>query len=279
MPVVVITGASAGLGESLAREFHQRGYRVVLLARRLDRLIKISDELNQIKPDTAWAMECDVTQAAQLKQACEQILLKWGSIDGVIANAGYGVAGAFDTLTTEHYRQQFETNVFGVLETFYQFKSALLTQNKNHKFFAVVGSVNSYLSLPTASAYAMSKFSVRALTEAWYWELKSQEVSVTLICPGFIKTEIRKVNNRGIYQPTNRDPIPEWIMMSSTKAAQIAVRAILRKKREVVITLHGKIFVWLARHCPWILSPLHRAVLGKRRQGASARPWNDSQSG
>jgi short-subunit dehydrogenase len=137
----------------------------------------------------------------------------FGRIDGFIANAGFGVAGRVDALTLDDYRRQFDTNVFPVIHGFQLVRDELV---KNRGFYCAVGSVNSYLSLPTASAYAMSKFSVRALMEALYWEMKPFGVSVTLACPGFVKTEIRKVNNRGEYRERAEEPVPEWLMMNAS---------------------------------------------------------------
>ena len=186
--VVAITGASAGIGEALVRDFHARGYRVALLARRLGRLQDLSTELNSVVPNSAYSFQCDVTVSESVHNAFQKVVEHFGRIDGVIANAGFGVAGNVSDLNIEDYERQFATNVFGVLECFYASKEALI---QSQGFFGVVGSVNSYVSLPTTSAYAMSKFAVRALTEALYFEMKPLGVSITLICPGFVKTEIR----------------------------------------------------------------------------------------
>ena len=264
--VVMITGASAGIGEALAREFQKSGYRVALLARRIDRLEVLAKELNAIRADSALAIACDVTLAAQLGAAVSATLASFGRIDGFVANAGFGVAGNVESLSTQDYRRQFETNVFSVIESFMQVQGEL---EKTRGFFTVVGSVNSYLSLPTASAYAMSKFAIRAFTEALYWEMKPKGVSVTLACPGFIETEIRKVDNEGVYRERARDPVPEWIMMSSEKAARLIARASLQRKKEVHVAFHGKLLIFIARHMPWLLTPFMKSISRGREK------WNE----
>jgi short-subunit dehydrogenase len=267
---VLITGASAGIGAELARLYHARGFRVGLLARRVDRLQVMESELNRLRPGSALSLVADLSHPEQLSASVQKMLETFGRIDGWISNAGFGVAGRVDALTVDDYRRQFDTNVFPVIHGFQLVRDELV---KNRGFYCVVGSVNSYLSLPTASAYAMSKFSVRAFTEALYWEMKPLGVSVTLVCPGFVKTEIRKVNNRGEYRERAEEPVPEWLMMGASVAAKQIIRAIERKKPEAVITFHGKILVWIQRHAPWVLIPLHRGSADARKK------WNGDKNG
>ena len=262
---VVISGASAGIGAALAHEFHGRGFRVVLLARREDRLRYLAAQLNSIRQESALPIACDVTNAEQMDRALTQVVQHFGRIDGFIANAGVGIAGKVSSLTTADYRRQFDTNVFPVVDGFLRVRSELV---KRKGFYTVIGSVNSYLSLPTASAYAMSKFAVKALTDALYWEMKPEGVSVTLACPGFIETEIRKVNNAGEFREKAKDPVPVWLMMSASKAARVIARASLGRRREVWVTVHAKILILLARHVPWLLNPVMMSAAKAREN------WN-----
>jgi short-subunit dehydrogenase len=99
----------------------------------------------------------------------------------------------------------------------------------------------------------MSKFAVRALALALGPELSSRGVAVTLISPGFIASEIRQVDNLGVHHPHARDPMPAWLVMPADVAARKIVAAAYRRRREAIITAHGKIFVWLQRFAPWTL--------------------------
>ena len=110
--MVFITGASSGIGEYLAREYTRRGARTVLVARRTDRIASLAHELGE-----SLAVAGDVTRDGDLEAAVGRALERFGRIDVVIANAGFGVDGTFDTLALDDYRRQFETNVFGVLRT------------------------------------------------------------------------------------------------------------------------------------------------------------------
>jgi short-subunit dehydrogenase len=128
-----------------------------------------------------------------------------------------------------------------------------------------MGSVAGYIATPNASPYAMSKFAVRALAQALGPELASHGVSVTLISPGFVTSEIRQVDNRGVWHAKAKNPLPSWLPMPADVAAKKIVAAVYRRRREAVITFHGKVLVWLARFAPWVLRLATRL-------GAKGRP-------
>jgi len=176
--VVFITGASSGIGEALAREWAKRGARLVLTARRKGRIDALAEELRSAT--NVLAVACDVNEPEELEAATAQALETFGQIDVVVANAGFGVVGAFEELTLADYRRQLETNVFGVISTAKATLDALKASNGR---LAIVGSVNSFLTLPEGTPYGMSKYAVRALAEGLYAELKPQGVSVTRIRP------------------------------------------------------------------------------------------------
>lgn len=255
--IAFITGASSGIGAGMAREFARRGADVVLLARRWERLEALALEV-RARGRRALTVRCDVTVDGDLEQAVAAALEEFGRIDWVVANAGFGVAGAVHKLTLEDYRRQFETNVFGVLRTVYATRDALIASRGS---IAIVGSVMSYLALPVGSPYAMSKHAVRALAGSLRAEMAKHGVGVTLLAPGFVDSEIRKVDNAGQYHADALDRIPGWIRMDTDKAAAKLVRAVVKRKRVAVITLHGRLAVSLARHAPGLVSFLVR-VLG-----------------
>ena len=244
--VVFLTGASSGIGSALAHEFASRGADLVLTARRLDRLEQLAGEVVELG-HKALPIEADVTSDTDLERATQLARETFGRIDVVIANAGFGVAGLFEKLTIDDHRRQFETNVFGVMRTIYATLSDL---KKSKGRLGLVGSVAGYMSLATNSSYAMSKFAVRALAEALRYELAEYGVSVTHIAPGFVESEIRKVNNRGVYKQEARDPVPPWLVMPATKAARKIADAMAKRRGEVVLTRHGKLAVSLTRHLP-----------------------------
>jgi short-subunit dehydrogenase len=253
--VVLVTGASSGIGEAVARELGRRGAKLALLARRTDRLEQLGADV-AASGGEAIALACDVTRDGDCEAAVAKAKERFGRIDVAIANAGFGVTGAVEKLRLDDFRRQLETNVFGVLRTTY----AVLDELKATKGSLVfIGSVSAYLSVPTTAPYAMSKFAVRALAEALDGELHGYGVNVLLVNPGFVESEIRTVNNRGELKATAKDPVPKWIQMPKEVAAKKIANAILSRKRERNLTAHGHAAIFLAQSLPWIVRMASRS--------------------
>ena len=260
--VVLITGASSGIGEALAVEFAKRGYDLALLARREDRLAAVAERVQQAGR-RAVAIPCDVREDQSVTRAVGQAVEAFGELDVVIANAGFGVAARFERLSLDDYRRQFETNIFGVLRTV---KATLPSLARTRGRLAIMGSVAGYLAAIGMSPYAMSKFAVRALADSLREEVRPLGISVTLISPGFVDSEIRRIDRDGVYQENNPDPVPAWLIVPTPVAARQIVRAIERRRAEAVITAHGKAMVLLARHAPWAIRSLTRLLAPKVRK-------------
>lgn len=247
--VVVITGASAGIGAEMARQFAQSGADVVLTARRAERLEALAAEIEGMGR-RALAVACDVTQDGDMERVVAQTHEAFGDIHTVVANAGFGVSGNMEDLTLNDYQRQLDTNVYGVLRTIY---ATLDDLKKTKGRLAIVSSVSGYISAPTSSAYSMSKFAVRALCEAITPELHGHGVSVTMLSPGFVASEIRKVDNAGTYKESRKDIAPDWLVMRTDVAVRKMLRAIAKRKRERIITFHGWLIVRLTRWIPGVL--------------------------
>ncbi|MCD4750998.1 MAG: SDR family NAD(P)-dependent oxidoreductase [Thermoanaerobaculales bacterium] len=254
--VALITGASSGIGAALAREYGRLGAEVVLSARRVDRLESLVEEL-EASGCSALAVPCDVTRDGDPERAVEAAIERFGRIDHVQANAGFGVAGWFHKLGVEDYRRQFDTNVFGVIRTVGAVREALI---ESRGCLALMGSVNSYVALPGTSPYSMSKHAVMALAGSLRHEFGVHGVSVTLVAPGFVDSEIRQVDNQGRHTGNTVDPIPDWLRMDAMTAARKIVRGVSRRRRVVLVTGHGKAIVFLQRHFPGFTEFLVRRV-------------------
>lgn len=264
---VLITGASSGIGAALARELAREGAKLVLVARRRERLEALCAELAAAGAD-AVAHVGDVTRRVDLDAAVARAVTRFGRLDMAVANAGFGVVGRVEKLELEDYRRQFETNVFGVLATV---KACLPEIRKARGRLVLIGSVAGHVAYPNGSPYAMSKFAVRALAGALDYELRPHGVAVTLISPGFIESEIRQVDNRGVHHPHAKEPLPAWLFMRTDVAARKIVRAAYRRRREAIITVHGKVLVSLQRFAPWVLRLAARSRARGRPEPKRAR--------
>src|SRR4051812_48209324 len=246
---VLITGASSGIGAGLAREFVRRGFRVALVARRVEQLEALAAELRR-SGGQASAHRGDVTVDGDIGRVVAELAAQDIVPSIVIANAGFGIVGKVQSLRQSDYRRQLETNFFGVLRTFHEsFEALKRTQGR----FVIMGSVAGHISAPGGSPYAVSKFGVRALAEALHGDLKGTGVGCTLVSPGFVDSDIRRIDNRGGFHPQAPDPIPAWLRMRTDKAARIMARGILRGKREVKVTFHGKVMIFMAHHTSGLL--------------------------
>jgi len=261
---VLITGASSGIGAALAREFVRRGMRVALVARRAAQLESLAAELRQAGGE-ASAHRGDVTVDGDIARIVGELSAQGMTPNIVIANAGFGVVGRAQSLELADFKRQFETNVFGVLRTLYESFAALRATGGR---FVIMGSVSGYLSVPGGAPYAMSKFAVRALAESLHGDLRTAGVGCTLITPGFVDSDIRRVDNRGGLHAEVHDPVPAWLRMKTAKAARIMARGILAGRSEVVITFHGRAVVFMARHLP----RLTRFLLVRANRGSRPEP-------
>lgn len=259
---VFITGASSGIGAALGRAFAEEGANVALAARRADRLEIVRGTV-EAAGAKALALQCDVTDRASIDAAIEETVHAFGGLDVVVANAGFGVSGLFERLSTGDFRRQFDTNVFGVIDTIYAALPHLIASKGR---VGVVASVMGRIGSPTTSPYCASKFALVGLCESLYFELADRGVSVTCINPGLVESNIRRVDNRNVFKESRPEPAAKWLIMPARKAARQIVKAIHRRKPEAVITGHGKLAVWFSRHFPRSLRFIMRQMTRGRSE-------------
>ena len=265
---VLITGASSGIGAELAWQLGQAGAQLTLTARRTDLLDALARRIAAAGAPPPLAVQCDVTRDGDVERAVAESTARWGKLDAVIANAGFGIVGALRDLTLADYRRQFETNVFGVLRTIY---AALPEIEKTGGNVVILGSVAGWTSSPNASPYAMSKFALRALADAITAELRLSGVTVTLISPGFVASDIRRVDNQGTLHAAAAEPIPSWLVMPTAKAVRQMLRAVARGRHEAIITGHGKLLVAIERFTPRLARAIRRRIAARGGYRTEAR--------
>ncbi len=269
--IVLITGASSGIGEELALQLARSGAVLTLAARRTALLENLGRRIREAGGVDPLIIECDVTRDEDPPRAVAESVRLRGRLDIVIANAGFGVVGDFARLSLQDYRRQFETNVFGVLRTLH---AALPEVARTRGQLVILGSVAGWTASPGASPYAMSKFAVRALANSITPELALMGVRVTLVSPGFVESNIRRVDNQGRLHAETAEPMPRWLVVSRERAVAHMLRAIARGQREVIVTGHGRLFVALERFAPWVLRAAARRMAATRG-GYRTEPRSD----
>src|SRR5580692_3975655 len=178
-----ITGASTGFGRLLAQEVLKSGGKVVVTARKLD---KVAD-LEAQYPQTAKAIALDVTNAGQVDSVVAQAIEKFGRVDVLVNNAGYGVAGAIEEVSEDEFMPMFETNVFGLLKVTKAFLPHLRKQRSGH--ILNISSIGGLIGGQGIGMYNATKFAVEGLSEALAAELAPLGIRVTVIEPGPFRTD------------------------------------------------------------------------------------------
>jgi NADP-dependent 3-hydroxy acid dehydrogenase YdfG len=178
-----ITGASTGFGRVLAEEVLKAGSKVVATARNLD---KVKD-LETRYPQTAKALALDVTNAGQVDSAVTQAIAKFGRVDVLVNNAGYGVAGAIEEVSEAEYMPMFQTNVSGVLQVTRAFLPHLRKQRSG--YILNLSSIGGVVASPGMGFYNATKFAVEGISEALAAEVAPLGIHVTVIEPGPFRTD------------------------------------------------------------------------------------------
>jgi NADP-dependent 3-hydroxy acid dehydrogenase YdfG len=178
-----ITGASTGFGRLLAEEVLKAGGKVVATARKLDSVA----DLEARYPQKAMALALDVTDAGQVDSAVTQAFAKFGQVDVLVNNAGYGVAGAIEEVSEAEFMPMFETNVFGLLQVTRAFLPHLRKQRSGH--ILNLSSIGGVVGGPGIGFYNATKFAVEGISEALAAELAPLGIRVTIIEPGPFRTD------------------------------------------------------------------------------------------
>ncbi len=178
-----ITGASKGLGLALAKKLLSEGYNVAATSRNVDELKKaINNDSDSFLP-----LALNITDEADVQQSIEATVARFGSIDVVVNNAGYGIVGALEELTDTEARANFDINVFGSLNVIRQVLSHMRHQQSGHIFN--ISSIGGFTGgFPGFGIYCATKFAVHGFTESLAAEVKSFGIHVTLVMPGYFRT-------------------------------------------------------------------------------------------
>jgi NADP-dependent 3-hydroxy acid dehydrogenase YdfG len=218
-PVLLITGASSGIGAATARHAVDAGWRVVLTARREDRLTGLAEELGG--EDHAVAARCDVTSFDDQEAAVKAALDRFGRLDAFLANAGFGAKRGFLEESVEHWKAMVDTNVLGAA---YSVRAALAhfrEQNAGHML--LMSSVAGRRVLP-GSLYAATKWAVTAIGEGLRAEIADGPIKVTLIEPGMVDTEFFEDRPQNALEA---DDIARAVMYALSQPPHVDVNEVL----------------------------------------------------
>ncbi len=224
--IVWITGASSGIGRGLALECARQGATLMLTARREEELEATRAACE--RSDDHRCMIHDVTDRPAHKRVMQAILDTWGRLDMVVLNAGIGQRGSIEETDPDVERRIMEVNYFGYTEIAHEVLPHFLDRNDGH--FAVISSVMGKLSTPRRATYAASKHALHGFFEGLRAELSNTRIGVSMICPGYIKTEISYHSVKGSGQTHGAMDEQHQNAMSSEVFARKAVKALKKKK-------------------------------------------------
>ena len=253
--VVIITGASYGIGRQLALELASQGARLVLAARNVEKLEEVSKRCTQ-EGGKAIVISTDVADPIQCQNLIECTIAEYGRIDTLINNAGLGMASRFDKLQDlELFERVFRVNFFGgVYCTHY----ALPYLKKTRGRLVAISSLRGKFPSATADAYGPSKHAMAGFFDSLRIEVADSGVSVTMIYPGWVTTGISTRALRADGTPRDRLSKHEEGAMPVDVCARMILQAVAKRKREVVMTLQGKMGLWLRLIAPSIVDEAAR---------------------
>jgi dehydrogenase/reductase SDR family member 7B len=259
--VVIITGGSSGIGKALAERFGASGSRILITGRHKEDLDNTVSEL-RAKNITIHAFQGDVSIEQNNITMAQEALRLYGTIDILINNAGISMRALFSEVDMDVVRKVMDTNFFGAL---YATKYCLPEITKNKGSIVGISSIAGFLGLPGRTGYSSSKFALNGFLSVLRTELLDTGVHVLTACPGFTASNIRKhaLTKDGYEQ--GESPRTEAKMMTAEECAHHIYRAVVNRKRTLVLTGQGRLAVWLNKWWPSMADRLVYYVMAKEK--------------
>ena len=256
--VVVITGASSGIGRELALQLADQGAWLVLAARNAEKLAALADVCRG-RGGQALAVPTDVTQPEMCQGLVEQALAAFGRIDMLVNNAGISMWARFDEVTDlSIFEKMIRINYLGSL---YCTHYTLPYLKQSHGRIVVISSLTGKTGVPLRSGYAASKHALAGFFNSLRIELEGTGVSVTMVYPGFVSTggQARALGPDGT--PLGDNPLQLEKVMPTEECARTILRAAAKRRREEIMTLRGKLGQWLKLVAPrWVDQIARKAI-------------------
>jgi short-subunit dehydrogenase len=245
--IVIITGASSGIGKALAYEFGIKGATVVLAARNFTNLQEIVADLGKLGINSL-AVQTDVTIESDCQRLIEKTLEHFGKIDVLINNAGISMRALFIDSELDVLRRLMDTNYWG---TVYCSKFALPYLLKSKGSLLGVISIGGYIGMPGRSGYSASKFAIRGFLDSVRAENSKTGLHVLVVAPGFTTSNIRKAALLADGSVQGETPRDENDMMSAEDVASHVYHAVIKRKQNLILTFYqGKLSVLVSKLFP-----------------------------
>ena len=244
--VVVITGASSGIGEALAKRFALAGAKVVIAARNIGKLNKLAEELSKDAAEVL-SVKTDVSSESECRNLINETVIKFGGIDILINNAGISMRALFENTDLNVIRKLMDVNFWG---TVYCTKFALPHLLKSKGSVVGVSSIAGYKGLPGRAGYSASKFAMQGFLEVLRIENMKKDLHVLIACPGFTASNIRNTALASDGSQQGESPRDEDKMMSADEVALHIIKAIQKRKDRLTLTSQGKLTVVLNKFFP-----------------------------
>ncbi len=244
--VIVITGASSGIGRESALEFAKLHASIVLVSRNRKKLDEVAEELSKYQTKVLPCV-CDVSRKELVNQMSNQVLEKFGTVDVLVNNAGFGIYGNFDALKVEDIESQMATNYLGMIYCTKAFLPKMLEQKSGH--IVNVASLGASFGIPAMAGYCASKFAMLGFSESLYHELKGTGVGVTVVSPITVKTNF--------FEHHSFNKMPKYpIALSPHTVAKAVVRGASSPRLEIVTPQIARIAVWIKHTLPYLINPV-----------------------
>jgi len=251
--VIIITGASSGIGLACAREFAQRGAKLVLAARSAEKLVELQHELRTHGSEVI-SVKTDVSVEADCVNLIEEAVKAFGQIDILVNNAGISMRAIFESVDLSVLKQLMDVNFWG---TVYCTKYALPHLLKQKGSVVGVSSIAGYVGLPGRTGYSSSKFAMHGFLESLRIENLKKGLHVLIAAPGFTASNVRKAALTADGSNQGETPRQEEKMMSAEEVAMHMAIAIIKRKRTLILTfVEGKVTVFLKKFFPKLLDKL-----------------------
>jgi dehydrogenase/reductase SDR family member 7B len=244
--VVVITGGSSGIGKALAMVFGKSGSKVVITGRNEERLNDVGMELDALNIENL-CLNLDVAKETDNELLVDETIKVFGKIDVLINNAGISMRALFEEIEIDAFKKVMDINFYGTL---YATKYCLPHILKTKGSVVGVSSINGYRGTPARTAYTASKFAMNGFFESLRTEVMHRGVHILVACPGFTGTNIRKTALTADGTVQGDTPRDEEKMMTAEEVAQHIYKAVLKRKRDIVLTTQGKLAVFLNKWMP-----------------------------